>query len=65
MPRILWSLAPLLPCIQALPTTALFDGARLALLTGKVSPVYLANLLASAGISFFLALRFFEKKKHG
>ena len=54
-----------LPYIQALPTTALFDGARLALLAGKVSPVYLVNLSASAGISFFLAVRFFEKKMHG
>jgi hypothetical protein len=48
-----------LPYIQALPTTALFDGARLALLTGKVGPLCLANLSASAGISFFPAVGFF------
>jgi lipooligosaccharide transport system permease protein len=54
-----------LPYIKALPTTALFDGARLALLTGKIDPVYLAELLASAVISFILAVRFFEKKMHG
>jgi len=54
-----------LPFIKALPTTALFDGARLALLSGKVEPVYLAELLVSAVISFALAVRFFEKKMHG
>jgi lipooligosaccharide transport system permease protein len=54
-----------LPYIKALPTTALFDGARLALLSGRVEPVYLAELLISAVISFVLALRFFEKKMHG
>jgi len=54
-----------LPYIKALPTTALFDGARLALLTGRIEPLYLGELLASAVISFFLAVRFFEKKMHG
>lgn len=54
-----------LPYIQALPTTALFDGARIALLSGKVDPVYLGELLASAILSFILAVRVFEKKMHG
>jgi lipooligosaccharide transport system permease protein len=54
-----------LPYIKSLPTTALFDGARLALLTGKIDPVYLSELLVSAVIAFFLAVRFFEKKMHG
>jgi len=36
-----------------------------ALLTGRIEPVYLAELLASAAIAFFLAVRFFEKKMHG
>ena len=54
-----------LPYVKALPTTALFDGARVALLTGKIEPVYLAELLVSALISFALAVRFFEKKMHG
>jgi lipooligosaccharide transport system permease protein len=54
-----------LPYIKALPTTALFDGARLALLTGTIDPVYLAELLISAVIAFFLAVHFFEKKMHG
>jgi len=54
-----------LPYIKAVPTTALFDGARLALLSGKIELVYLAELLASAVISFALAVWFFEKKMHG
>jgi lipooligosaccharide transport system permease protein len=54
-----------LPYIKGLPTTALFDGARVALLTGKIDPVYLAELLGSAVVAFFLAVRFFEKKMHG
>jgi lipooligosaccharide transport system permease protein len=54
-----------LPYIKALPTTALFDGARIALLGGKVEMPYLILLIASAIISFFLAVRVFEKKMHG
>lgn len=54
-----------LPYIKAVPTTALFDGARLALLSGKVDWAYLGMLLVSALISFILAVRVFEKKMHG
>jgi len=54
-----------LPFIQMIPTTALFEGARIALLTGKMNWAYLGMLVTSAGISFFLAVRFFEKKMHG
>ena len=54
-----------LPYIKALPTTALFDGARIALLGGKVDTAYLINLMVSAIISFILAVRVFEKKMHG
>jgi lipooligosaccharide transport system permease protein len=54
-----------LPYIQAVPTTALFDGARIALLSGKVDMVYLAMLIVSAVISFILAVRVFERKMHG
>jgi lipooligosaccharide transport system permease protein len=54
-----------LPFIHLIPTTALFEGARLALLSGRMDWTYLAMLVASAGISFFLAVRFFEKKMHG
>ena len=55
----------LLPYIQAFPTTALFDGARNALLAGKVDLAYLIILIISAIISFILAVRVFEKKMHG
>ena len=51
--------------IKAIPTTALFDGARIALMSGKIDPVYLAELFVSAIISFLLAVRVFEKKMHG
>jgi len=54
-----------LPYIKAIPTTALFDGARTALLTGEVDWAYLGMLLLSAIISFILAVRVFEKKMHG
>lgn len=54
-----------LPYIKALPTTALFDGARIALLDGKVEMGYLIMLIVSAIISFLLAVRVFEKKMHG
>jgi lipooligosaccharide transport system permease protein len=51
--------------IKAIPTTALFDGAREALLSGKVGMSYLIILVVSAIISFALAVRVFEKKMHG
>ncbi len=54
-----------LPYIKAIPTTSLFDGARIALLTGKVEIFYLGLLIASAIISFVLAVWVFEKKMHG
>jgi lipooligosaccharide transport system permease protein len=54
-----------LPYIKAIPTTALFDGAREALLSGKVAMSYLIMLVVSAIISFGLAVRVFEKKMHG
>jgi len=55
----------ILPYIKAVPTTALFDGARIALLSGGVDMVYLGMLIVSAVISFILAVRIFEKKMHG
>jgi lipooligosaccharide transport system permease protein len=54
-----------LPYIKAVPTTALFDGARIALLSGGLDMVYLAMLIISAVISFILAVRVFERKMHG
>jgi len=55
----------ILPYIKAVPTTALFDGARIALLSGGVDMVYLGMLIVAAVISFILAVRIFEKKMHG
>ncbi|HSR12468.1 MAG TPA: ABC transporter permease [Thermodesulfobacteriota bacterium] len=54
-----------IPFIRAIPTTALFDGARVALLSGRIEPVYLLELAGSAVVSFLLAVRVFEKKMHG
>ncbi len=54
-----------LPYIKAIPTTALFDGARIALLTGKADVYYLTILIFSAAVSFVLAVRMFERKMHG
>jgi len=54
-----------LPYIKTIPTTALFDGARIALLSGNVDVVYLGMLFVSAIISFILAVRVFEKRMHG
>ncbi len=53
------------PFIEAIPTTALFDGARLALLSGTISLGYIAELALTAVVSFILAVRLFEKKMHG
>jgi len=54
-----------LPYIKAIPTTALFDGARIALLNGRIDPLYLMEMVLSVIISFILAVRVFEKKMHG
>jgi lipooligosaccharide transport system permease protein len=51
-----------LPYLKTLPTTALFDGARIALLTGEIEVGYLLILVGSAVISFIAAIRVFEKK---
>lgn len=52
--------ATLLPLVKALPTTAIFDGARMALLHGKVSLTYLANLTATATAIFTAAVYIFN-----
>jgi lipooligosaccharide transport system permease protein len=54
--------AALLPAVRLLPTTALFDGARDALLYGRLSGGYLSNLLCSALIAFVAAVWTFNKK---
>lgn len=54
-----------LPYIKAIPSTALFDGARVALLNGHMIFSYLIILIVSSILSFFMAVYIFEKKMHG
>ena len=54
--------ASILPVIRLFPTTAVFEGARDALLFGAVPPAYLINLVLSAAISFILAVYTFNRK---
>ena len=51
-----------LPAIRLLPTTAVFEGARTALLTGSLPAPYLINLLLSAALCFVLAVYTFNRK---
>jgi lipooligosaccharide transport system permease protein len=52
----------ILPLIRLLPTTAVFEGARDALLQGAVPAQYLINLVLSAAILFALAVYTFNRK---
>jgi lipooligosaccharide transport system permease protein len=54
--------AAVLPLIRLLPTTAVFEGARDALLQGAVPRAYLINLVLSAALSFVLAVYTFNRK---
>jgi lipooligosaccharide transport system permease protein len=54
--------AAILPVVRALPTTAIFEGARQALLKGGVTGGYAAILVATAAVSFVLAVWIFNKK---
>jgi lipooligosaccharide transport system permease protein len=54
--------APLLPVVRVLPTTAIFEGARQALLKGGVDSGYAAILLVTAVIIFALAVYIFNRK---
>jgi len=54
--------AAILPVIRLLPTTAVFEGARDALLGGAVPALYIVNLLLSAALSFVLAVVIFNRK---
>ena len=54
--------ASILPVIKLLPTTAVFEGARAALLFGFVPPQYLINLVLSAAVCFLLAVFIFNRK---
>jgi lipooligosaccharide transport system permease protein len=51
-----------LPFVKALPTTAIFEGARLALLSGELPSGYAMTIIATAVISFVLAVIIFNKK---
>jgi lipooligosaccharide transport system permease protein len=57
--------ASVLPYIRALPTTALFDGARIALLSGRIEGTYLAALILSSIAAFLAAVWVFEYKMRG
>jgi lipooligosaccharide transport system permease protein len=48
--------------VRLLPTTAVFEGARHALLNGTISAGYLANLVATAAAAFVLAVWVFNRK---
>lgn len=50
------------PYVMALPTTALFEGARRALLTGTVDLSYLVLLAGTAAVSFVVAVVVFNRK---
>lgn len=52
----------ILPIIKWLPTTALFDGGRHALLAGHLDSLYLISLWASALLSFWGATALFNHK---
>jgi lipooligosaccharide transport system permease protein len=51
-----------LPFIDLLPTTALFEGARRALLHGAARPLHLAILTVTAAAMFGLAVVVFNRK---
>jgi lipooligosaccharide transport system permease protein len=54
--------AAVLPAVRALPTTAIFEGARQALLKGGVTGGYAAILIGTAAVSFVLAVWIFNRK---
>jgi len=51
-----------LPFIRILPTTAIFEGARLALLQGYMDTQFCLTLLVTAALSFALAVWVFNRK---
>jgi lipooligosaccharide transport system permease protein len=51
-----------LPFVRMLPTTAIFEGARLALLRGTMEPGYSIILAVTAAVSFGLAVWVFNRK---
>ncbi len=51
-----------LPFVKALPTTAIFEGARRALLQGSVGFSYAFTVILTAAVSFTLAVIVFNRK---
>jgi lipooligosaccharide transport system permease protein len=54
-----------LPFVRALPTTAIFEGARLALLRGFIDTQFCITLVVTAAVSFVLAVWVFNRKIEG
>jgi lipooligosaccharide transport system permease protein len=54
-----------LPFVRALPTTAIFEGARLALLRGSIDAQFFLTLVVTAAVSFVLAVWVFNRKIEG
>jgi lipooligosaccharide transport system permease protein len=54
--------AAILPFINSLPTTAIFEGARRALLSGSIDYAYALTIAATAAIVFALAVIIFDRK---
>ena len=54
-----------LPFVRALPTTAIFEGARLALLGGIIDAQFCLTLVVTAAVSFVLAVWVFNRKIEG
>lgn len=57
--------AAFLPVIRYIPTTAIFEGARQALLKGGVEGGYAAILVVTAAVSFTLAVWIFNRRIEG
>ncbi len=51
-----------LPFVKVLPTTAIFEGARLALLYGGIRSGYAFTIVVTAAVAFTLAVVVFNKK---
>lgn len=54
--------ATVIPLVRALPTTALFEGARRALVSGDMSLMYVLQVSLSAVVLFALAVGIFRRK---
>ena len=54
--------ASILPWVRLVPTAAIFDGSRLALLQGILDPTYLGILLGVAIVSFFVTVEVFDRR---